>query len=230
MVDLVVFVPSRGRPGNLVRWCQSLIDTESTCDLVVAVDDDDATLGEYHQVRDRFGFELVIAPREQLVGTTNRNATVLADRYPYVGFAGDDHVALTTHWDQILVESARSAGVGGLAHCDDRLQSGRVPTTFVVDSRFITALGWLHLPSLVHLYGDDVLRDLSQAIGTERYLPDVVVEHLHPFAGKAEWDATYEAANSELRCAEDKRAYEEWRYGGGFELSLKSLKAGLGCA
>lgn len=227
MTDLVMLIPSRGRPENMARWCQSLRDTGATCDQVVAVDDDDPTIEEYRRVSDEFGFMLVVAPRQQLVGTVNRHMSVLARQYPFVGYAGDDHVAITTQWDARLLEAARSAGKGGFAHCEDLLQSGRVPTTFVVDSRFIRSLGWIFEPSLVHLYADNSVVDLARALGTERYLSDVVVEHRHPFVGKATWDATYESANSTLRCEEDKASYESWRFGGGFDESLSILKAGL---
>jgi hypothetical protein len=68
------------------------------------------------------------------------------------------------------------------------------------------------VPAIVqHLYCDNAVRDLGQAAGCLRYLPDVVIEHMHPTAGKSEWDDGYRAVNSADRRADDKRIYQRWR-------------------
>jgi hypothetical protein len=60
------------------------------------------------------------------------------------------------------------------------------------------------------LYIDRAWKTLGEALGVLRYLPAVSVEHLHPSAGKGDWDEGYLAANSGAMFAHDKRAFEEW--------------------
>lgn len=51
---------------------------------------------------------------------------------------------------------------------------------------------------------------LGNDLGCLSYLPDVIIEHLHPGAGKAEWDERYAAVNSPERNASDKAAFDRF--------------------
>jgi hypothetical protein len=66
-------------------------------------------------------------------------------------------------------------------------------------------------PNLTHLYVDNFWKDLGQLAGCIRYLPDVVVEHLHPVAGKAAWDEGYVRVNAQSMFSRDRSAYERYR-------------------
>ena len=66
------------------------------------------------------------------------------------------------------------------------------------------------MPSCRHLYIDDVWRELGQAAGCLRYLPNVTFEHMHPAVNKAEWDDGYVRANSDLTVQADRAAYLAW--------------------
>jgi hypothetical protein len=67
------------------------------------------------------------------------------------------------------------------------------------------------LPGLVHLYVDNAWLELGRAAGVLGYLPDIVIEHMHPGAGKADWDAGYAEANAPELDAADKAVFERWR-------------------
>ena len=75
-------------------------------------------------------------------------------------------------------------------------------------------LGWMMLPTCEHMYVDTAVLALGQAAGRIAYCPSVVVEHLHPLAGKADWDDSYRASNADERYAADQAAYEAWRTDG----------------
>jgi hypothetical protein len=79
----------------------------------------------------------------------------------------------------------------------------------VVSADIVEALGWVCEPSLAHMHVDDVWRDLGQGAGCLAYVPSVVIEHLHPDAGKAATDSTY--AGSLATAGADREAYERWR-------------------
>jgi hypothetical protein len=48
---------------------------------------------------------------------------------------------------------------------------------------------------------------LGQAADCITYLPDVVVEHLHPVAGKAQWDEGYVRVNNSAVYQADQEAF-----------------------
>jgi hypothetical protein len=65
-------------------------------------------------------------------------------------------------------------------------------------------------PELVHLYIDNHWKAWGEALGTLTYLNDVLLEHMHPFAGKAETDAVYDAANAPEMYDADSLAYTKF--------------------
>jgi hypothetical protein len=102
----------------------------------------------------------------------------------------------------------------GIAYGNDLLQGERLPTAAFMTSDIIRTLGWMCPPTLEHLYIDNAWLELGRAMGRLRYLPDVVLEHLHPDAGKAQQDQTYAEANHPDRDRRDKAAFEAWRRDG----------------
>lgn len=211
MKDIALIVPSRGRPNNIDRLHNAITATASRVDLIVAVDNDDPYLPGYRDIHARHdqGFALGVGPRLRLVGTLN--ATALAVEHRYVGFAGDDHMPRTKGWDEQYLAVLDEIGPGGIVYGNDMIQGEALPTHVVMDRRIVDALGFMAPPQLQHLYVDNFWKDLGETLGTLRYLPDVLVEHLHPVAGRAEWDATYSETNAGERYEADEAAYREYR-------------------
>jgi hypothetical protein len=83
--------------------------------------------------------------------------------------------------------------------------------------------------TLTHLYVDNYWRDLGQGAGCLRYLPDVIVEHMHPIAGKAEWDDGHVRVNALAMYQRDSDAYAD--YAGSHLLSdVEKVRALRGAA
>lgn len=208
---LAVVVPSRGRPGNVAQLVQAWSAT-STGDavLVVAVDDDDPELPGY--------LDLGLAAREpditllvqpapgSMVAALNLAARDLARRHFAVGFCGDDHRFRTAGFDAEIVDALRDLGTG-IVYGDDLFQRERLPTAVFMTADIIRCLGYMAPPELIHLAVDNFWLDLGRDAGCIRYLPDVVVEHMHPVAGKAPLDAGYERVNSPGMYARDLAYY-----------------------
>jgi hypothetical protein len=74
----------------------------------------------------------------------------------------------------------------------------------------VSALGYMVPPELVHLYLDNVWMDWGRGMGALTYLDDVVIEHMHPAAGKAVNDVGYLEANSAEQLHADRTAYEKY--------------------
>jgi hypothetical protein len=203
MRDLLVIVPTRGRPQNLRRLLKAWEETEATADLIACVDTDDPFLDEYVAMDLDF---LASGPRQGLVGWTNEAAMEYCDQYRYLGSIGDDHVPRTVGWDRRICDALKELGTG-IAYGDDLIQHEALPTACFLTSNIVRAIGYMCPPSLEHQYIDNVWLGWGRALGL-RYLPDVVIEHMHPVAGQVQGDALYD--ESAALMDRDRRAFEEY--------------------
>lgn len=137
--------------------------------------------------------------------------------YPTIlGFMGDDHIPRTPEWD-IQVSTALSELGTGLVYGDDLLQHERLPTAAFMTKDIIQALGYMVPPEFKHLYVDDWWKEVATRAGCLRYLPEVIIEHLHYLVGKAEKDETYTTVNDPKLASADKRTFEVMKRDGTLE-------------
>lgn len=212
MSDLLMIVPSRGRPGNIAELAGAWRDTAcADSQLLVAVDDDDPHREAYADaVASTRAASLVVGPRLRLGGTLNHLAVAHARSHRAIGFMGDDHRPRTVGWDQRLVDELGALGAVGLVYGNDLIQGERLPTAVAMTSSIVTTLGYMAPPGMVHMYLDNFWLALGRELGRIRYLPDVVIQHLHPVAGTAAWDTGYAEVNTPERYAADRAVFERW--------------------
>jgi hypothetical protein len=213
-VSIVVVMPSRGRPERAAEAVQAILDTAVLSDTRVwlAVDADDPALLRYDALAVGRVTEVILAPDEtgDLTRATNAVSMRLAadDPTAVIGNLGDDHVCRTVGWDRSVADALARPGI---AYGDDLIHGANLPTAPFISAQIVRALGWYAMPACRHLFIDTVWRDIGIETGTLRYLPSVVIEHLHPLVDKAEWDEGYRLANSEETTSHDRAAYERWR-------------------
>jgi hypothetical protein len=196
----------------MVRLARAVQQTTARQDteLVVVVDDDDLELPNYVDALARhtpwITFRVMHQPRK-IGPILNFIALELAPQYDHLGFMGDDHLPQTPEWDKKLVTSL--GGRPGVAYGDDLFQRENLPTACVMSSDLVQVLRYMCPPGLLHLFLDDFWRELGHSVGNLRYCPDVVIEHLHPVAGKAPHDAGYAwSLDSGLMTADGNRYRE----------------------
>ena len=210
--DLLVIVPSRGRPGNLARLLDAVHATRTAITHVhAAVDDDDPELDAYRDMWNDHagdGDWLDTGPRDGLIGWTNKIAVAEAGNYKALASFGDDHLPRTKGWDTALLRAIDDMGGTGISFPWDGMRED-VPEAPVVSSDIVEALGWLLNPACQHYYGDDTLGVLGRAAGCLRHCRAVWVEHVHPGAGTAPGDRTYKDSSASIQA--DKAAYQQWR-------------------
>lgn len=208
MNRMAVMVPSRGRPQNIVELAEAWEATGAEAHMIVVVDEDDPTVGDYTRLQLPPGGVVYVVEPRRLGGALNHVAPILAEVYDVIGFMGDDHRPRTEGWD------ARFAAVldleADIVYGNDLVQGPALPTAVFMDSRIVRTLGHFVLPGQIHLWMDNYWKTLGEQLGTLRYLPDVVIEHVHPITGKAEWDEHYVANNAVDVWENDERIYKEW--------------------
>jgi hypothetical protein len=230
---MLVIVPSRGRPQNIDRLIEAWKATvRGKTLLLIVTDPDDPEAPAYEAMQlgqhgNRFGHIILDAggKRLRLGGILNWIGRAYATETPVraIGFMGDDHVPRTEGWDAAVADALTELG-SGIVYGNDLLQGERLPTAAFMTSDIIRTLRWMCPPGLEHLYIDDAWRELGQGMGRLRYLPDVVIEHLHPAAGKAQRDPGYDEANHPDQDQRDKHTFLTW-YREELPLNLELLRA-----
>ena len=225
--DLLVIIPTRGRPDSVPAIVQAWNDTGATADLLFAVDTDDPQLGAYKAnaaaLKDDSRVRFAYGKRRRLCGTLNQQALKAAADYRFLAFMGDDHRPRTVGWDQRFRECL--SGGPGIAYGNDLLMGEQMPTAVAMTSDIVQTLGYMAPPALVHLCLDVAWLDWGRGIGRITYMDDLIIEHLHPAAGKAELDAGYEECNSAEQVTADAVAYYDYRDNGGLQADLDKLGA-----
>ncbi len=201
--DLLVIVPSRGRPESVKQLADEFYKNATTgrADLMFATDDDEPEYPIVAGVRYRRGERL------RMCGTLNAAAVEMADEYDYIGFLGDDHRPRTEGWDDKVMRALRQHNV---VYGNDLIWGAGLPTAVFMRSEVIKKLGYMAPPTLIHLYLDNFWLDLGNATSI-KYLDDVIIEHLHPSVGKAEWSESYQQVNTEEMYSHDRIAYETYK-------------------
>jgi hypothetical protein len=113
--------------------------------------------------------------------------------YDYFVFMGDDHFPRTQGWDKAFIQALN--GNAGIAYSNDLLQGENLPTVYATTREVVNELRGMTFPGCIHLYFDNFVKQLGIDLNALKYLPDVIIEHLHPVAGKAVMDEGYARVN-----------------------------------
>jgi len=221
MRNLVVLVPSRNRPQNIEDLIKSFDETETESDLIVIVDDDEPQIDAYLQL----GCDVLMVAKQGkgMAKPLNFAANHFADKYRHFAFLGDDHRPRTKNWDLTFINTLDEMGTG-LVYGNDLLQGENLATAVGMSGDIVKALGGMVPPDMIHLYLDNFWMTLGKDLNALRYIPEVVLEHLHPVAGKAEWDEGYRAVNAEEVYSADKKALDDYLASDAYSQLLADLK------
>lgn len=219
--ELLVIVPTRGRPHNIERVIEAWGKTGAweCARLLLAVDADDPARAGYYALlgpEAEHGFELFEVrqwmPMVHKLNVAAMNILPHVDQR-FVAFMGDDHVPRSKGWARRYCEELDEMGTG-IVFGNDLVQGQKLCTQWAMTTDIVQALGKMVPAPVEHMYCDNSIMDLGRELGIIRYLPDVRIEHAHPVAGRGAWDAGYERVNSREQYRKDHRIYQQWRRDG----------------
>lgn len=220
MPDLAILVPTRGRPGNIQKVISAWDFTNAwdSADLVIIADADDPEIQGYWDVtvpKDLSEEGHLVRLIEMstwmpMVHKLDVVAREMAGRYWALGFAGDDHLPQTINWAARYLTVLRELGTG-MVYGDDGYQGANLSTEWAITSDAIRALGRMVPAPVEHMYCDNSVLELFTEAGAVRHLPEVRIEHMHPYAGKADSDDQYKRVNGQDQMNRDRRAYQVWK-------------------
>jgi hypothetical protein len=221
--ELLMLVPSRGRPQSIKRLYREFLDTtEGNTEFLALVDDDDCNLDNYKEAANELGFSMEVGPRLRLGGTLNVASSKYAPVYPFIGWVGDDTVLSTPQWDVKFVTELKRLGTG-MAYGNDLLQCGNIPAALItMTSNIVLKLGYMAVPGFQHMYLDNAWQAWGDGIGKITYFPEVIHEHLHFSASKSQMDQTY--AESDPFMSSDAILWNEYVNSGQLDRDIAKLK------
>lgn len=227
MPELVILVPTRGRPENIRKVISAWDFTNAwdKADLVLIADADDPEIQGYRDV-----VALTVHPDTEeplirlvemavwmpMVHKLNMVAKDVAEGWgteapPFaLGFAGDDHLPQTIGWAERYLTVLHELG-SGMVYGDDKYQGRKLSTEWAVTSDVVRRLGRMVPAPVEHMYCDNSMMDLFNGAGALRHLAEVTIEHMHPIAGKGQTDAQYQRVNHRDQFRADRLAYEAWK-------------------
>ena len=209
MTSLAVIVPSRGRPQNIKDLIYAMNQTKTTADLWVVCDDDDPELAGYQAL----GIEnLLIFDRTQKGMARPLNLAVRSilqsHKYSHFAFLGDDHRPRTMYWD-LDFTNVLDQGLG-MVYGNDLFQGENLPTAIGMHGTIVRELNGMVPEGLFHLYLDNFWKQIGLDIGALTYLPETIIEHMHPLAGKAQVDQGYVDVNAPEIYDADKIVFDAY--------------------
>lgn len=218
-IKLAIAVPTRGRPHNLERLAKALKETCTTeYHLFARIDNDDEV--EYKELDNT---TYVVGKRIFFAASVNELAELAMSKgYTHLAILGDDVLPETKGWDQTMIDSLPELGVAYGSDGLEHLHGEDLPTHVVVPIEMYKRLGWIALPTLRHLFCDNVWRELG-LLTNFIYLPQVKLTHLHRWNKAAPDDTTYQEANDKRKRELDRKAFEDWRDGRGYREARKAL-------
>jgi hypothetical protein len=225
MRDLMLAVPSRGRPRNIRRMISAL---DATCagdtTLYVGLDANDETLGDYpgmdgapNPPRTHY---VVCDNLHKVTAWTNHLVDLHHGDYRAFGQVGEDNSFSTPGWDtQIMAALEKTPFAFGNDQYPSR-EPGTLCCHVFMRAEIVKALGYFGPPSIAHMYVDVAWYAWGVACGIT-YLHDVLIPHLHYTSGGAAHDATY--ANSYAGTGADLQAWHAYCRDGSLNADIRKL-------
>lgn len=184
--DLVsVLAPSRGRPAACQEMVNSAHQTGSNVEVLAYVDDDDPTDYTVDNAT------VVRGPRINLSDCWNKLAERAQGDILHMG--SDDIRFRTPGWDD-MVRSVVAEFPDRIVfvYGDDGIHDQKMGTHGFITREWYETVGRFTPPYFPCDYADTWLNDVARRVGRSVYIPGMLIEHLHPIAGKAEWDTTHQ--------------------------------------
>ena len=197
-MKISIILPTRKRNNQLKRLISSICDT--------AYDISNIEVCIYYDYDDKETLEnIIILIKEYPVTikyiTNNEEKLNISQMWNYaynnissgdiIMQCGDDVEFKTKNWDKIIIEEfMKYDDKIVLLYGDDLLQHERLATHSFVHKKWIEISGFWLPPYFVSDYTDTWLNEVATNINRKVYLPNVITEHHHFTAGKAEIDET----------------------------------------
>ena len=189
-----IIFPTRKRPQNVIRLVDSILSTAddaNNLELCLYLDEDDTeSVSAVANVAERISTQALCGNLK--IGSQMYNELYRIIDGEIIMFAADDIVFKTKGWDTIVTKKFDEYPDKILfVYGEDGYQHGRIGTHGFIHANWADTVGYVLPPQLASAYTDEWVTELDIRVNRNCYIPELVVEHLHPANGKAPNDSTY---------------------------------------
>jgi hypothetical protein len=203
---MIILLPTLNRVSLLKRFLESYHATNSTCEVIVLVDDEDYEKNAkgYDEVRwriEKTGNARSMGDKCRFIWDEVKDA-------PTIGLLNDDHVLMTPEWDKKA--DALLDGTNMLSTNDGHWKFGTNVVGLTAWSMpVLKAAGFPIFPKgMNHWFIDDVWKAIGEKTGCWKETMTINCEHRHVFNGKMEVDETARVSQAEMSARESKEAFD----------------------
>ena len=186
----MIIVPTRGRPEQLMRFLKSVEDTQGLYglkELLLIFDTDD--FHNYSFV-DKKNITCEIVSSTFGIQQKLNYAFLSRPNRAYYALLADDIVCRTNGWLEEIEKSLESGSE--VVYGNDLIQGKNLGTHPFVQGELVRKVGWFCNTRVNHWFFDNSWMEIGAARESLEYKESLIFEHMHPLAGKAENDSTYE--------------------------------------
>jgi len=189
---ITLLLPSKGRPDKASEAIECFNKCRTTAQILLVLND-----GEDYNL----DVPTIHVPAQSMCEAVNIAArSVETD---FIGFIGDDHHIRTPGFDEIFERELEDSRI---VYGNDLLMKEKLATHCAMKTEVVKRLGYMAIPGLTHLFMDNFWMELGA-----KYVPEVIVEHMHYSVGKSKNDDRYKAVNSNTIFNHDKRIFDDWK-------------------
>ena len=219
MSELIsILCPTRGRPDFMMRMFKSAAHMSHTADdrvpcfeVIFYIDEDDQPSIDLWENNLQYrGCGAVVGPRINL--SMAWNLCFDASHGQILFHGGDDLIFRTEDWDeyvklQFRLSKDKIIFVGGQDgfHAPEK----NFLTHGFLHRNWVETVGYFVPPYFSSDFNDTWLNEVADMIGRKIYLKDLLIEHMHPLAGKHFWDRTHQERLERHRLDKPQNIYAE---------------------
>jgi len=208
-MNIAILTPSRGRPGRLDNFIESVYNTAANPDRVFCynyIDNDDPRIRAYDDYSKKqsknstiiFGEPISVSMSWNIIaGAAMTFRETPAD---ILIMGNDDLLYRTKGWDLVL-DSIVPEYADDI-YCmwfEDKINGPDHCAFPIVSRKWYETLGYF-TPGIFNFgYNDTWIHDIAKRINRVRFIPEVVNEHMHFTTGKSELDDTYHRNRTQER-------------------------------
>lgn len=205
---LLVRMPTRGRPGRAIEVLakyRELAGMPIQIEVVVDVDDETVDSEFLYRVN-ALGCTVTHGEHKSKIEACNGGRL---KEWDILVLGSDDMVPVKQGWAVRIVELYQEhwPNFDGCLHLDDGYAHDRVCTLSILGRRYYEEDRRVYNPLYKSVFCDDEHTEVARLRKRITYVPEVLIEHQHPAAGKGKFDALY--ARNDALWKGDEETYKE---------------------
>lgn len=201
---ILIKIPTKSRPEQLLKNLDSYykkLSGNTDCHFLISCNSDDESmnnptiidrLSNYPHLSVRFG------DIKNKIDAYNKNIEEFIGSFDILVVASDDMLPIKYGYDQIIAEYMIKffPDFDGTLHFFDGHVAQETNTMPIIGKKYYDRFGYIYYPEYQSMYCDNEFTLVAKILKKEKYINELIIEHLAPAWGKAYSDELYQHNNA----------------------------------